>query len=228
MDNNRVAYIKLGSVSPQVGMCIKSAFNLLYYGSEVWNGRNTRWLGFPVYQNPCDMWVMQEILFETRPDVLIECGSGCGGSALFYVSVWPGHVISIDNQMEMTVELEHERIEFVTASSTDEWTVRQVKEAVKGKRVMVYLDSDHHPINVLRELETWGSVVSEGCYMVVHDTNLNGRPIPNAIHPGLEGLDPAAAVDEFLKKHLEFKADREREKFMLTFSPGGFLKKETV
>jgi len=225
MDNNRVAYIALGDVGPQIGMCVKAAFHLMYYGSEVWNGRNTKWLGVPVFQNPLDLWVIQEILYETRPDVIIECGSGCGGSALFYVSVWPGHVISIDSQEEMTVEITHDRVEFITASSTDEETVKRIKEQIEGKRVMVYLDSDHHPINVLKEMETWGPVVSQGCYMIVHDTNLNGRPIPNSIHPGLEGLDPGLAVDEFMNKHTEFTVDRTREKFMLTFSPNGFLKK---
>ena len=214
-----------GEVGDRIRAVVKDVFHIMYYTSDVWNGDRTTWMGVPVYQTPLDLWVLQEILWETMPDYLIETGSGKGGSALYDVSVWPGKVISIDNREQFDPQVTHERIEYLAGSSIDPDLVASVKERIRGKKVMVYLDSDHRPEHVRAELETWGPIVTEECYMIVHDTNLNGRPVSNGFHQGLTGLDPGLAVEEFLKLHPEFVADKSREKFMLTFSPNGFLKK---
>jgi cephalosporin hydroxylase len=177
----------------------------------------------PVFGTPLDLWVMQEILWETKPDVLIECGSGMGGSALFCVSAWPGRVISIDTgEQGMTPMVEHPRIEFLVGSSLDSALVARVRKQVAGKKVMVFLDSDHAEAHVAAELSTWAPLVSEGCYLVVHDTFLGGHPVYDlSDDPG-----PMAAVQRFLKERSEFTADRHREKFYLTFSPYGWLRRE--
>ncbi len=85
---------------------------------------------------------------------------------------------------------------------------------------MVVLDSDHHRDHVLNELRLYNGLVSPGCYLIVEDTHFNGHPILPKFGPG-----PFEAVDEFLRTNTAFVRDRTRERFLLTFNPGGYLKR---
>jgi cephalosporin hydroxylase len=197
-------------------------FHRLYYESVVWT--NTRWLGVRVQKCPLDLWVYQEIVAEKRPDVIVECGTRFGGSALFLATVCDcignGRVISID-LFDLRGVLEHPRIDFRLGDSTDERTVAGVRASIRTREaVMVVLDSDHHLPHVLREMELYGPLVSEGQYLIVEDTNINGHPVAPHFGPG-----PKEAVEQFLHAHREFTDDRSREKFLLTFHPGGYLLK---
>jgi cephalosporin hydroxylase len=98
--------------------------------------------------------------------------------------------------------------------------VRKVENIVNGGRAMVVLDSDHRKEHVLKELKLYSKFVAKGCYLVVEDTNLNGYPIRPDFGPG-----PMEAVQEFLRENNKFIIDREREKFFITFSPKGFLRR---
>jgi cephalosporin hydroxylase len=99
--------------------------------------------------------------------------------------------------------------------------VERVRKAVGNiETVLVILDSDHHGDHVARELQAYAPIVTPGSYLIVEDTNLNGNPVaPNF------GEGPWEAVRSFLKSHKEFEADPSMEKFLLTFNPGGFLKR---
>ena len=59
-----------------------------------------RWLGLPIIQVPDDIVTMQEIIWETRPQVVIETGFARGGSAILYSSILTligdGIVVSVD------------------------------------------------------------------------------------------------------------------------------------
>lgn len=196
-------------------------FHKLFYSSEhTW--RDTRWLGVPVYQNPLDMWVLQEIIRETNPGMIIETGTAAGGSALFYVSVFGGKVISIDTQERLKPAFTHERIQFIKGFSTDVNIREQVGKLVAGQRVMVVLDSDHTTENVAREIELYAPLVTLDCYLVVCDTNLGGNPIHN---PEVPGAGPRLAVQDYLDRHVDFRVGKSREKFLLTFFPGGWLRR---
>jgi cephalosporin hydroxylase len=199
---------------------VVDTFTKLFYLSNPWNGSNMRWLGVPVFHAPSDLWVMQEIITETKPDLIIETGSAFGGSALFFASVFLGNVISIDTQQMVKPVVIHKRIEFKKASSLDKTTIAKVKKAAKGKRVMVFLDSDHHEKHVAAELKAYASLVTPGCYLVVHDTLLGGNPLQVDT-----GENPMAAVKKFMDGNEEFETDRTREKFLMTFSPSGFLRR---
>ena len=85
---------------------------------------------------------------------------------------------------------------------------------------MVILDSDHNRDHVLKEMELYSPLVTRGSYLVVEDTNINGNPVLADFGPG-----PAEAVREFLQHHNEFEVDRNMEKFYMTFSPGGYLRR---
>jgi cephalosporin hydroxylase len=203
---------------------ISTAFHIMYYDSQVWNAGRTKWMGVTTVQTPFDLWVMQEIIFETKANLFIETGSGFGGSALFIATCFPEiKVISIDIQREgARPSFTHPRISFLKGGSLDVAILEEVRKQVDGKKVMVLLDSDHSAKNVLEELEGYSKFVSLGCYLVIHDTNIGDNPVRTV------GLDPGpkVAVEDFLKYHQEFQVDKSREKFYLTFSPNGWLRRE--
>jgi len=173
---------------------------------------------------PLDLWIYQEIIFEVKPDVMIECGTANGGSALFLASMCDlvnnGKVITIDIE-DKEGRPTHKRIKYLLGSSTSIEVVEQVRKLISDKdKVMVILDSDHSKGHVLSELKIYSKFVTKGSYIIVEDTNINGHPVFSDFGPG-----PMEAVEEFLKENKDFSVDRSREKFYLTFNPKGFLQK---
>ena len=205
-------------------MTAVSQFHELYYGARERTWKNTYWLGHRAEKCPLDLWVYQEIVCETRPDVIIETGTAAGGSALFLATICDlvrnGLVITVD-VANLGGRPEHSRIRYVTGSSTDEATVECVRALIpEGARVMVILDSEHAMEHVLAELEIYCALVTPAGYLVVEDTNVNGHPIRPDFGPG-----PSEAVARFLAANEQFEVDAEREKFFMTFNPGGYLRK---
>jgi cephalosporin hydroxylase len=197
-------------------------FHRLYYDSETW--KNTHWLGVPALKCPLDLWVYQEILFETKPDLIIECGTFMGGSAFFLASIFDlmghGRVVTIDVE-DRGPRPKHKRITYLLGSSVAQETVARVRRHIKrNERVMVILDSDHTRDHVLAEMRTYGPLVTPGCYMIVEDTNINGHPVYEDYGPG-----PMEALDLFLAENSDFEIDPAREKFFLTFNPRGWLRR---
>jgi cephalosporin hydroxylase len=211
----------------QADSAVVEKFQELYYDSGIW--LNTRWLGVHSQQAPTDNWSMQEIISEIRPDYIVETGTANGGTSLFYADVLSsvnpeGRVITVDVQQHVEdaskLPMWKERVEMIVGSSVDPRVTDQIARAVSGKKVLVTLDSLHTRDHVLRELEIYSKLVSPGSYLVVQDTNINGHPVAPGSGPG-----PGEAVEEFLKTHDNFQVDRSREKFLLTFYPGGWLKR---
>lgn len=201
---------------------VAEQFHEVYYESGVW--RNTFWQGVETWKCPLDLWVYQEIMFERRPDVVVECGTAAGGSALFLASVCDllghGRVVSVDVEARAGRPA-HPRIKYVLGSSVAPQVVGEVRAEVEGaRRVMVILDSDHRREHVLGELAAYAGLVTPGDYLIVEDTNVNGHPVLHHFGPG-----PMEAVAEFLNGRDDFAADREREKFFLTFNPRGYLRR---
>ncbi|MBW2060385.1 MAG: class I SAM-dependent methyltransferase [Deltaproteobacteria bacterium] len=199
-------------------------FHRLYYDAgklrKTWV--DTFWLGVPILKCPLDLWIYQEIIFEKRPDVIIESGTASGGSALFLASMCDlvnnGKVITIDIE-DRKDRPQHERIVYLLGSSISKEIVSQVKGLISDKdKVMVILDSDHHKEHVLNEIRIYHKLLTKGNYLIVEDTNINNHPVYPEFGPG-----PMEAVEEFLKENREFVADKNREKFYLTFNPKGYL-----
>jgi cephalosporin hydroxylase len=171
-----------------------------------------------------DLWIYQEILHEIRPAVIIECGTANGGSAIFLASICEllgrGEVVTIDIA-EQAGRPAHQRITYLTGSSTSPEIFSSVEQLVGSRGpVLVILDSNHERDHVLDELRLYAPLVSSGSYLIVEDSNINGHPVLPEFGPG-----PAEAIDEFLAESEDFFVDRTREKFFLTFNPGGYLRK---
>lgn len=213
-------------IDPRLEKNVIDQFHKLYYDSHIFGKTwgNTFWMGIPILKCPFDLWIYQEIIFKLKPDIIIECGTAYGGSALFLASmcdlVNTGKVITIDIK-EKEVRPKHKRIKYLLGSSTSEEIVKQVKKFINDKdKVMVILDSDHHKEHVLNELRIYSEFVTKGSYIIVEDTNLNDHPVYPDFGPG-----PMEAVGEFLKENKEFIVDRSKEKLYLTFNPKGYLRK---
>lgn len=215
----------MSRLGPTTGQAeVVTAFHRLYYDAHDTTWARTFWRGVPVLKCPLDLWVYQEILFETRPDLIVETGTFGGGSAYYLANVCDllgaGAVVTIDVDPQRDLP-EHERITYVTGSSVDGEIVAEVgRRAGRAERVMVILDSDHSRDHVLRELELYGPLVTPGCYLVVEDTNVNGHPVVPHFGPG-----PMEALTAFLEGNEEFEVDRGREKLLLTFNPSGYLRR---
>ena len=193
----------------------------VFYASNAWT--QATWLGTQALKNPLDLWVYQEIMAETRPDVVIETGTYRGGSAHFLASVCDllgaGEVISIDIEPEREDYPQHPRITYLAGARRPTQTFsRRCGERVEGRRTLIVLDSDHSQRHVEAELEAYAPLVPVGCYLVVEDSNIG--QIREDLMPG-----PLQAIETFLAGRSDFEIDREREKFLLTFNPSGYLKR---
>ena len=196
---------------------IRKLFNGQYVNSNVW--LQNIWRGVPVLKPPTDMWAYQQLIYETRPDVLIETGTAYGGSALFFADVMEamghGRVISID--IEPIGQPPHDRILYITGNSLNASPENLGLDG--SERCMVSLDSDHSAEHVIKELELFSDYVSDGCYLVCEDTHISSlRP---ELMPG-----PGEALDKFMAEGgaKEFARDLRNEP-ALTFTPGGWLRR---
>lgn len=182
----------------------------------------TTWLGVPIWKLPFDAWMIQELIFKTRPDYIIETGTNLCGSALFYASIQDligyGKIITID--IEKKFDFEHERIIFFEGSSTDKKIVDKICEITCGRNNMLILDSLHTKEHVLNEIKEYSHLVASGNYLIVEDTHVNGNPIK-----WKWGAGPMEAVNEFLKSTDKFIIDKSCERLGLTFNPNGYLRR---
>ncbi|MET3855204.1 cephalosporin hydroxylase family protein [Rhizobium sp. OAE497] len=215
---------------------------------------NFDWLGRPIIQYPQDIQAMQEIVWRTRPDLIIETGIAHGGSLILSASllamldmcdaITSGAVIDprqskrkvlgidIDirehNREEIEAHPLASRISMLQGSSIAGDIVAQVRQFASGfERVMVCLDSMHTHDHVAAELEAYAPLVTPGCYCAVFDTFVEDLPANFfSDRPWDVGNNPKTAVRSYLSNHPEFEIDSELEgKLMVTVAPEGFLKR---
>jgi cephalosporin hydroxylase len=205
---------------------IIDSFHELYYTGRhtIPLYQTTTWLGIPAFKCPLDLWIYQEIIVRTRPDVIIETGVHEGGSTLFMASVCDflqhGRVVGVDVTLEHVGPKvrSHPRITLFESSSTDAALIERLRAETNGQRVMVNLDSDHSRDHVLAELRNYQGLVSPDCYLICEDSNVNGHPVFQSYGPG-----PHEAIAEFLSEHPEWHSDLHCERLLMTFNPTGYL-----
>jgi len=199
---------------------------------------NFNWLGRPIIQFPQDILAMQEIIWEMKPDLVIETGIAHGGSIIFYASMLEllgkdGQVLAIDidirehNRVEIEKHPMFKRITMIEGSSIDPGIVTKVYQFAQDKKqVLVILDSNHTHAHVLEELRLYSPLVTKDSYLVVFDTIVEDMPedfFPD--RPWGRGNNPKTAVWEFLKTNDRFEIDKEIEnKLLITVAPDGYLK----
>ena len=189
------------------------------------NFGSLKWLGQPIWQNILDLWTIQETIAEIRPALLIEAGTNRGGSSLFFAHLFDllgtGNVLTID--VERYHNIVHPRIDYLLGDSVSNTVfdaVRQTAAGVSGP-VMVILDSNHSCEHVARELHLYAPLVTPGSYCLVQDGVIDTLPVFQAGRPG-----PLPAIEQFLKKNIDFEIDHERcERFLISHHPKGWLKR---
>ncbi|OIO72246.1 MAG: cephalosporin hydroxylase [Zetaproteobacteria bacterium CG_4_9_14_3_um_filter_49_83] len=215
---------------------------------------NFEWLSRPIIQFPQDIVAMQELIWQIKPDFIIETGIAHGGSLIMSASMLA--LIDYSEAVEAGVTLDPQatkrrvlgldidirahnraaveahpmshRIDMIEGSSIAPEIIAQVKEFAAGyERVMVVLDSNHTHEHVLAELDAYAPLTSKGSYCIVFDTII--EDLPDDAFPDRswgKGDNPKTAVWEYLKSHPEFEIDKSIEnKIMITVAPDGYLKR---
>ena len=212
------------------------------------------WMGRPIVQFPQDIVAMQELIWEVRPDLVIETGIAHGGSLVFSASMLalldvsdaiaagttidPSRsrrkVIGVDidirehNRAAIEAHPMASRITMVQGSSIDPSVIARVHALASGhERVLVCLDSNHTHDHVLAELDAYARLASVGSYCVVFDTVVEDMPkdlFPD--RPWGPGNNPKTAVHAWLRSHPGFRIDRQiPDKLQLTVAPDGYLRR---
>jgi len=234
---------------------LKEVSRLWVQSSGAYNyAYNFCWLGRPIIQLPQDILAMQELIWQIRPDLIIETGIAHGGSLIFSASMLAQldlcdaieagtmldpakskrKVLGIDidirahNRAAIEAHPMASRIQMIQGSSIAPEIIAQVKAVAQGyERILVCLDSNHTHEHVLAELEAYALLASIGSYCVVFDTIVEDLPaemFPD--RPWGPGDNPKTAVWEYLKKHPEFEIDKSiQNKLLITVAPDGYLKR---
>jgi cephalosporin hydroxylase len=201
------------------------------------------WLGRPIIQLPEDIVRLQEMVYRTQPDVIVETGVAHGGSLVLYASVCEamdhGKVVGVDveirphNREALESHPLSRRITLIEGSSTEEGTFARVQDVIgNAERVLVVLDSNHTKEHVLAELRLYSSLVSVGSYIAVEDGIMPEFAGAPRSAPDWDWNNPRSAVEEFLAERDNFVIEIPVPVFNegaadadITYSPGGWLRR---
>lgn len=218
----------------------QKAVSLLVEAAEYHWIHQSKWFGEPILNPAQDIMSRQEIIFETRPDYIIELGVAWGGTLLFYATLMEilggKKIIGIDKFMpkDLVQRLKAnkklaKRLTLINGDTTGADTIKKIKKIIgKSKKLLVVLDSNHTHEHVLKELELYSPMVGKGYYMICDDTfveDIKGPSKINTDRPWGPGNNPETARREFLKKNKRFEVDKILEnKLLISCNPNGYLK----
>lgn len=215
---------------------------------------NYSWMGRPIIQYPQDMAAMQELVWQVKPDLIIETGIAHGGSLIMNASFLAllelseaaenGQVVDPKKPKRKVLGIDIDirphnleaiqahpmsnRIDMIQGSSIAPEIINQVKEYSKAyKTILISLDSNHTHEHVLAELEAYAPLTSVNSYCVVFDGVVQDMPKElSGDRPWGPGNNPKTAVWEYLKTHSEFEIDKSvQNKLLITVAPDGYLKR---
>jgi cephalosporin hydroxylase len=199
---------------------LRTSFVEAFWKSDSW--RRSAWLGARTHRPPTDLLLYGELIYDLRPEWIIETRTGAGGRALFLASVCEligsGRVLTIDPN-PVSGRPEHERITYVTGDPATEASLAAVRESVgEEPNALVILGAAGGP-QLVAAFNALSPFVPVGSYVIFEDTILEGNPVWPSF-----GAGPFSAAARALASD-EFVADPSLERYALTFSPGGFLKR---
>lgn len=214
-----------------------AALNFVTISDRLNYAYNWTWLDLPIIQMPEDIILAQEIIWETKPDIIIETGIAWGGSVALYASILEligkGEVFAIDmvlpqHNIDAIKKYNFaDRINLFQGSSTDPKIVDEISQHIKPEdKVMVLLDSNHTHEHVYNELKAWSKFVTPGNYLVVSDTIV--EELPEQKHrPRAWGIgdNPMTAANSFLDENKRFTRDNlYNQKALSSYTRNGYLK----
>ena len=207
-------------------------------GHEYYWVHQARWFGEPCLQLTQDIMALQEVIYKSKPDYIIEIGVAWAGSLLFYSTIMEAiggeGLIDIDVFIPQDLReriAKHEnlakRIHLIENSSIEEETKQKCFDIIgEGKKVMVILDSHHTHDHVLKELQLYAELVKKDQYLIVSDTIIEYQPpADKRPRPWGTGNSPKTALDEYLKENPRFEVDYDvQNKLLVTNHVGGYLR----
>jgi cephalosporin hydroxylase len=190
------------------------------------NFGDVTWLGYPIWQNVLDLWVLQEAISEIRPALILETGTNRGGSALFYCHVMrllgiEPRVVTVD--VERLHDLDVSGVDFVLGDSVSAPVLDRVSAAAENADgpVLVVLDSNHASGHVNAEMSAYSDFVTPRSLMLVQDGAIDTLPAFASDRPG-----PLEAIRRWLPDHPEFQIETKWDgRFILTHHPRGWLRR---
>jgi cephalosporin hydroxylase len=207
---------------------ITNAFNRLYYRLRKNTFDSTYFMGKHLLKFPTDLWTYQEIIWDKRPNVIVETGVFLGGSTYFLATmanmICGGRIIAVDITLDH-VDADLYKLPNVTlleGDSSNPETLSRIRSLIRSdETVMVVLDSDHATEHVYKEMKLLSEIVSPGQYLVVEDG------IVDRVYPPFCNNGPIKAIKRFLSSNAEFSIDYYRSRFLLTQNPMGYLLRGT-
>ena len=186
---------------------------------------STFYFGVQTLKNPLDFWVYQELIFRTRPTVIIEIGNNFGGSTLALAHLQDlmdhGRVIAIDishSRIHESVRA-HPRITLIESDACA--ALEQVKALLHAdETILIIEDSSHTYQNTLNVLNNYCDLLKSGEHFIVEDSICH-HGLALGPNPG-----PFEAIEEFVTQRPDFEIDRSMESFLITWNPKGFLVKK--
>ena len=217
---------------------IKSAHKVIERADKYMYIHQTKFLGETSLNLPEDLFLIQNVIYDTRPDFVIEIGFAWGGTGLFIASILDnigkGKLIGLDIFVPKDLKRRilnkgkiSKRIKIIEGSSTHDGTFRKIQNLVNKKKVIVILDSDHTEKHVLKELNMYSKLVNKNSYIICCDTILNFiKPNQMRKRDWNKNNNPLGAVNKFLKSSKKFVIDKKiNNKVLLSCNPNGFLKR---
>tara|TARA_B100001769_G_scaffold253898_1_gene229308 strand:- start:185 stop:925 length:741 start_codon:yes stop_codon:yes gene_type:complete len=217
----------------QKALKVKVEANNKYYWVSL-----TNWFDEPCLQLTQDLFAFQEIIYKTRPDLILEVGVAWGGSTLFYLNLCKtlglkgvvGVDIYIPKDLRKRLTKKKPKntyLKLIEGSSIDNKIIDKVKSIIKGKKVFVILDSNHTHDHVLKELTEYSKFVKKGQYLICGDTIIAKQPqSKKRPREWNKNNNPMTALKVFLRKDKKFVIDKKIEsKLLFTNMPNGFLKR---
>lgn len=199
----------------------------LYYHQENLHFKQ-KYRDLKMKKNPFDLVIYEEIIWEIKPNVIVEIGSAFGGFTLWLLDRM--RIARIKDPRVITIDLteignsnlkasKEERVTSLVGDCNSDEVIKKVKEQISKKdKVMIIEDSSHTYENTLSVLDNYKEFVSKGSYFVIEDGICDVLDLP--ISPG-----PMKAVESWIKKNPQYEIDRERERYIMTYNPKGYLKR---
>ena len=212
----------------------------LHWYRVMWHERLWKriyWFGIQISQWPTDLQLIQELVYTLKPRFIVETGTGAGGSAIFFASLFKlfdieGQVISVDNNLtkerKQTIENHPlgKNIILLKGNSISTEIIHRIKQIVGNeKEILVFLDSCHSYDHVLNELRLYQQFVPVGGYICAFDTIIKYlHDLPSG-KPQWKNDNPHHAVMDFLKENNCFVIDKYMNRLLVGCAPDGFLKR---
>lgn len=181
--------------------------------------------GIPMIRCPFDYVIYQMIIWDVKPDLIIEIGTNRGGSAYYYATLLDaiGHgVIHTIDIIEMEKDervINHPRINFFTEGFQN-YDIEQVK---KFSNILVIDDGSHDYDDVKESLIKFNNLVTLNSYFIVEDGIIDKLGMSDDYNGG-----PNKAIKEFLSHNKNFEIDLNYTNFFgqnATFNTNGYLKR---